>query len=529
MNNNNLVTTINGEKIPREKTRYIDGNYYKIGDRKIKDSGDCYKVDGKYRRASTGYIIYDHRTKQYEVFNSNNFVKNQVIGFKGKDPILGDFSINDNYEPVQIDINGKIYYVVDENILKNNRYYSEDLQSGIYKDRKKIDAYRFVIPSPCSSTYKNSLQYDSRQILYRAKEKFNKYKKDNKNISKNIKTLSKSLRGLSFGVEFETTKGFIPERICNKNGLIPLRDGSVGGIEYVTIPHSGEHGIQALLDSLRELKKRTEYDESCSLHFHIGNIPRTEEFFLALFKVLCFTQNKMFELFPIYKKYNFGFKRKHYTKPFPFNETIFLMDRKIDSSNIKENFNILFEFLSMGIPYHNYNNDLSNVEYHPSDPEGRSKWLIRSRYHYINLIPLLFGNKQTVEFRIHTPTYDESKIINFLLLCSTIINYTIKRQSNILNDSKFLRNINLHDIIYDLNYPSILNDGLSDYIAKRRDFVYNMNKKENNFFSESQFKYINHYINWEKEALDPNDQDYKTEGVNTMNTSMGGSYFSSHG
>src|SRR5690606_13696406 len=156
-------------------------------------------------------------------------------------------------------------------------------------------------------------------------------------------------------------------------------------------------------------------------HLHIGNIPRTEEFILALFKTLCFVQDEIFSLFPLYKKYNFGYKRKHYTKPFNLNKTLLLMDNKIDNSNIKENFNILFEYLSNGIPYSNYNNDLSYVKSHPSDPHGTSKWNIRSRYMAHNIIPLIFGNKQTVEFRIHTPTYNVDKVMYFLFLCGSIV------------------------------------------------------------------------------------------------------------
>ena len=59
---------------------------------------------------------------------------------------------------------------------------------------------------------------------------------------------------------------------------------------------------------ITELNKRTEFDDSCALHLHIGNIPRTPEFILAFYKVMSFFEDEMYEMFPLYKKYNFEIK-----------------------------------------------------------------------------------------------------------------------------------------------------------------------------------------------------------------------------
>ena len=40
---------------------------------------------------------------------------------------------------------------------------------------------------------------------------------------------------------------------------------------------------------------------------------------------------------------------------------------------------------------------LDNIISHPSDPNGNQKWNIRPRYLLFNIIPLIFGNKQTIE------------------------------------------------------------------------------------------------------------------------------------
>lgn len=42
--------------------------------------------------------------------------------------------------------------------------------------------------------------------------------------------------------------------ICKRLGLIPLRDGSITGLEYATIPHRGIKGVAALKESIEVLK-----------------------------------------------------------------------------------------------------------------------------------------------------------------------------------------------------------------------------------------------------------------------------------
>mgnify|MGYP000978013104 CR=1 FL=1 len=100
----------------------------------------------------------------------------------------------------------------------------------------------------------------------------------------------------------------------------------------------------------------------------------------------------------------------------PAEEILAEMPNKINKDNMAEAFEPIFQFLSMGHTFKEFDNDLSNVTEHPSDPRGNSKWYVKSRYRWVNMIPLLFGNKETVEFRIHTPTYDIDKILNFLLI-----------------------------------------------------------------------------------------------------------------
>ena len=76
-------------------------------------------------------------------------------------------------------------------------------------------------------------------------------------FNNNVQNLSLLFKDLTFGLEFETTNGIIPSSKLNCLPLLPLRDGSINGLEYVTIPLQGVKGLQAVVDSAIELNKRT--------------------------------------------------------------------------------------------------------------------------------------------------------------------------------------------------------------------------------------------------------------------------------
>jgi len=113
-------------------------------------------------------------------------------------------------------------------------------------------------------------------------------------INYEVESVGNFIEPLTFGLEFETIAGFVPERVTKRLGLIPLRDGSISGLEYVTVPLSGKKGVQTVIDICEELEYRTIYDNSCSLHLHIGNIPRTPEFILAFLKTSSWLQDDIF-------------------------------------------------------------------------------------------------------------------------------------------------------------------------------------------------------------------------------------------
>ena len=467
------VITIKGEELPISQCRKFNKLYYKLGDVTIQNSGDCYLINGKCYREETGLIEYNYSIKEYVILDHYTMIKGVVDVIENK-LIMGYFNNNIKYS-ILIDKNNIKFNLFNPESFKNNKEYREQLSTGNFYHISRLSSNKFNTIVFPNKDYKYSLPYDSKGIIENNLKNYNE--NYNPEISKNIKNYAPLLEKLSFGLEFETTKGFIPNRILNQYGLIPLRDGSISGIEYVTVPMQGEKGLQCTADILKVLNERTEYnDDTCSLHLHLGNIPRTKEFILAFFKVGMRIQDEMFQMFPLYKKYNYGIKNKNYSAPLSTFEILSQLDPVIDSSNIDENFGVLYRYLSMGQDFKSVGNSLDNVLNHPADPNGNHKWQILPRYLLFNIIPLLFGNKQTIEFRIHTPTYDVNKILPFIFMNSLIVNFTIKHQEKILKNKSFLKDCNISEIlysqleVYNIHNKDQFRNLIYDYIEKRKNY-----------------------------------------------------------
>ena len=493
------VITIKGEELPISQCRKFNKLYYKLGDINIQNSGDCYLINGKCYREETGLIVYNYSIKEYVILNDN--LLKGVVDVADGNLIIGYFNNNTKYSKIT-DKNGKSHWLYNVEIFNNNKEYRECLSTGNFYHISTLQAWKFNKIEFPNKNYKYSLPYDSKGIIGNNLKNYNE--NYNPEISQNIKNYAPLLENLSFGLEFETTKGHIPDRVLNQYGLIPLRDGSISGIEYVTVPMEGEKGLQCTADILKELKKRTSYsDETCSLHLHLGNIPRTKEFILAFFKVGMKIQDEMFQMFPLYKKYNYHIKNKNYSAPLPTFEILSQLDPIIDSRNIDENFGILYKYLSMGQDFKSVGNSLDNVLSHPADPNGNQKWNVKTRYYLYNILPLIFGNKQTIEFRIHTPTYDVNKILPFIFMNSLIVNFVIRNQKLILNRKNFINSWSLLDILYmqidqyDIPNRNTFKDLMYSYIEVRKNYCEGQILKGNIVGTESEIPSPTH-INWLK-------------------------------
>lgn len=435
-----LVTTYTGKRVERQKCKRIKGNYYLVGDVKVKDSGECYKVEGKYHRFNNGYIEFDHQKGEYVLVHKNTF-REGIVEFDSKGmPIKGMFTPNIGNNIHLIDKSSKKPTLCISPEIAKTGGYRERFSDGRFYDQKSEKASWFtsITRAPIS---KSSLQYESRFVSDLTQSYFQKEynpTQDNEHLNNLGDFLQRN--GITFGLEFETVRGFIPERLCYKYGLIPLRDGSIEGLEYVTVPMSGRQGLYAVREICKELSKRTKFNQTCALHLHLGGLERNEKSLLSMFILTLMMQDELFSLQPKYKKNNPGANHGGFCKPFNKSLVNELGKRpaKMSDSDIRNSFSRIFEFISDGRSYGHYSYNLDNVGAHPSDPNGNRKWNINSRYFITNFVPIIFGNKKTVEFRQHHITHDFEKVMQFLFNCAVMVNTVQTSADQILNSDSEL-------------------------------------------------------------------------------------------
>lgn len=335
---------------------------------------------------------------------------------------------------------GVLVTVMDKSIIPKHYV----LVGDVYTSIEKVSIVNMpniinVVPNKTQFEYSASKENIQVRSEYISKLGFESY-------SEAALLLHKHLGDLSVGIEFETISGLIPHDELLESGLIPLRDGSIAGIEYATIPLKGKDGAQTLVNCISTINTHVKSDDTCALHYHFGGVPRTEEFIVAFWRVMVQFQNDLYLMNSPYKCLNWGIKKKNYSKPLPVLQG--LSHKKTTSENAA----IIINYLLGGVAqYSDYDNNLKNIKNHPQDPENRQKWNITHRYSIVNLIPLIFGNKQTVEFRMSDITSNKTHIYNEVYLLSSLVKFAISNSKTILTNDTYLNNIKILDVVEYVN------------------------------------------------------------------------------
>lgn len=458
-------------KYPREETRYIkaDNKYYLPG-------VTCFRVrhsDGtmKWHRWNNGKIGFNVESQTWELINILEEDENLVKGIYNEQGQFGYFHLNpfNNVyltENPQERLSASTICISAE--IAEKLGYMESLKDGVWINKKSLPSSHLM-----KLGQKAVFKYDRTSINYNADESNNTYMEIIQQYNKHKNLIqptgrctdaAKLLDNYTFGFEIETCNGTIPKNLIGPLGVVPLKDGSlrdergVEPYEYTTIPLIGEKGLETLRLLSTEVDKRCEFNEKCSVHIHISGVKNiSEEFCLALYKLSRNIQNEVFTLFPMYKtkpeNYQRNFTKNYCAKLHDLgtgNRELYLNTSKTQyKKNVKVDFDRLYSFLSDNTVSHTDETYNINSFLHP---KGQTqKWNIHSRYFWINLVPFVFTRKRTVEFRLHTPTLNFTKLSSWLFICSAILKFTEVNQKQILTD----------EITYDLT--TIINGYINNF------------------------------------------------------------------
>jgi len=353
--------------------------------------------------------VFDYENQE-EISMDSAYVRRLIQGIveiQGRIPKMGYFTPN-RAKNIVVEVKGGTYVALSKDIFID-KFLVYNNNTGKYGYHIGKDDLNYI---KTFSLHKGSgdFPYSSITRDYNAQRNLEKFASTAKACHVNPSKY-KSLVPYTFGLEYETSAGYVPEELCYSKGLIPLRDGSITGVEYASIVMNSQTGFELLREQLDVLKTYTEYDKECSLHIHFGGYPVDEKAITVLYFIFERLQYALHhnEIVPHYTFSTCKYKSsgKDYCKMLPGRDT----------------FNSIYEFLSGGgTPFLG-----SFTIPHPGDQRHDTKWNIHSRYYAMNLINMCFyQTPKTVEMRFLRPSYNYNKIVNWIFIFSSILQFANK-------------------------------------------------------------------------------------------------------
>lgn len=242
----------------------------------------------------------------------------------------------------------------------------------------------------------------------------------------------------TFGVEFETSAGIIPEYLCFQNGLIPVYDGSITGIEYASVVLKGKLGLQTLRSQFKLYEQYSKINSDCSIHVHLGDLPKSYLYAYFLNHVCYLLQDSL----------------RKYIHQWVFNSSEYKNTEKDYAKQLSkpQDFADYYSMIAdQGV------SNLRNwtpTSSHCRDKEGTRKWNIYQRYYWLNVINLLYYNKnKTIEFRCLPSTTNVEKLIGWIYIFNAIAKYaeTIYQEFLDLQGVDFENNLITNIDLYKIN------------------------------------------------------------------------------
>ncbi len=418
-----VITTVGGQKEYARNCKYIQEKYYRKDD-------EVFEVAGQWYRVVTGKIVLDHEKKEW-VLKSNHGLLTGIVSFEKGAAITGSFSPNlyTNCKVAHRDF-GNVT-CINSDILRDNGYI-EDVATCRWFDKKTLtsaDIKRLATVRNEVNHHNKGYNIEDNAVEFDRKKQ--SYAAFPTKISKDVRKYGKYIGGVTYGAEIETSEGNLPDAFQYQTGIVICRDGSISSAEYVTVPMSGPKGIQNLVNISKELVGRTNIDMGCSLHYHIGNISLDRLHLITLYLLGYKVQDDVFKMFPYYKTDHRGVKKKNYCQKLKKMSIHPLKDFSKEgyAQYIEEVYVRIYTFLSDGHPPDNGNN--RRLLQHPI----AQKFNRPSRYYWLNLQNMIFSERGTAEFRLHTATTNSVKMTAWLFMCVAMVKYAEANVQTILSEA----------------------------------------------------------------------------------------------
>lgn len=452
-----VIITASGQKEYRKNCARINNKYY-IKDLECKqnDIGEWVIIEN---------TIYDHELKIYKP--STYRLYHGIVGVKE------DKSLEYGYFTRNIYRNRETSQGLCINIeALANIDYVEDISNDFIIINPSLEEKRLALKIKHRNKNFENCTYNIEENIGEFNYKINSHEKYPTKISKQIKKYSSFLENFTWGIEAETNKGYIPFTEQCKLGIVPCKDGSLGegykSCEFVTVPYQGAKGLQSTFDFAKQLSQKTLVDHSCSLHIHIGNVPQDRAFIVAYYKLIYQIQNELYELVPGYKVKWQGVKNKNYCKALPYLNLYppKILNKTAYNNYINDCFSLIFSFFSS-----EPNEIILGKEYNKKQGAHpvKYKWNRPSRYSIVNLEPLFFSQRRTIECRLHHGVTNSQKIINWLFINIALIKYAQNNVLPILMEDPITLD-NCLEVFNNSKRGNYLYRFLSGYVKNRKDY-----------------------------------------------------------
>lgn len=337
-------------------------------------------------------LFFDHSTNKW-TYNAHN-LKYGIIKLSNSVIEMGYYS--NIKEETRIIVDGIIYTIISYKKIDDKDYTWNNRLGAYYKTSEDSLTDKYIYGM-------GDFPYSFRRE-YGAKKNSKLFKNAQTVTSKERNTLAPYLK-YSVGLEFETSGGYIPQHECFKNGLIPLRDGSISGIEYATTVLKSNKGLNLLKQQVECLKNYTIFNKECSLHMHFGGFPLTREFLYTAYTLfVILAKNVLPTYIPAHSFETSKYKAngKNYCSIPP----------------LFNSFEELYEYFTET----KYLGSLTQA--HHRDLRGESKWNIPTRYKALNIInAICYKGPKTLEFRFLRPTYNYNVIVLWIAIFNAILQY----------------------------------------------------------------------------------------------------------